>query len=184
MVTDPSPQMQIVSALFIDEIGDRHCDVGIIVAAAMYHDAVYEPKSPANGRASARLAHRDLVRFGWAADRIGRVGAMIEGTATHTDAPDLDTAVLFDADLSILGADDNGYAAYVAAVRDEYRHVDDDAWATGRLAVLCSLLERDAIYSTEPGIGRWESSARSNLGREIADLSVRVNGAGAAPESE
>ena len=36
-------------------------DLGAVVAAAIYHDAVYEPASPANERASARLARRDLA---------------------------------------------------------------------------------------------------------------------------
>ena len=40
-------------------------DLGAVVAGAFYHDAVYEPASPANERASARLARRDLTALGW-----------------------------------------------------------------------------------------------------------------------
>ena len=94
-----------------------------IVAAAFYHDAVYEPTYPANERASARLARRDLTALGWSAERADRVAAMIEATE-HTAAPSPpsgDTAILIDADLSILGADPAVYSAYAREVRSEQR---------------------------------------------------------------
>ncbi|MFT4659716.1 MAG: putative metal-dependent HD superfamily phosphohydrolase, partial [Ilumatobacter sp.] len=98
-------------------------DLDAVVAAAMYHDAIYEPESPANERASGRLARRDLAKLAWSEDRINSVVAMVEGTQDHTDPADIDTSVLFDADLAILGADESNYAAYVTAVRSEYRHL-------------------------------------------------------------
>ncbi len=77
--------------------------------------------------------------IGWSDDAVDRVGSMIE--ATEHGAPGAehavgDTAILLDADLAILGADPAAYSAYVAGVRSEYRHVDDDDWRTGRAAVL------------------------------------------------
>jgi predicted metal-dependent HD superfamily phosphohydrolase len=147
-----------------------------VVAAAFYHDAVHEPKHPANERASARLARRDLAALGWAADRVERVGAMIEATA-HLAAPaqpgdelSIDTAVLLDADLAVLGADPTAYETYVRGVRHEYRHLDDDAWRDGRAAVLRSFLERPSIYRTTTGRERWEQRARANLTAELAAL--------------
>jgi len=144
-----------------------------VVAAAFYHDAVYEAAYPANERASARLARRDLASIGWSDDAVDRVGSMIE--ATEHGAPDAthafgDTAILLDADLAILGADPAGYSAYVAGVRSEYRHVDDDDWRTGRAAVLGEFLDRPAIYSTPTGRDRWETRARANLTAELAGL--------------
>lgn len=144
-----------------------------VVAAAFYHDAVYEAAYPANERASARLARRDLASIGWSDDAVDRVGSMIEATehgapgATHALG---DTAILLDADLAILGADPAGYSAYVAGVRSEYRHVDDDGWRTGRAAVLGEFLDRSAIYSTPTGRDRWETRARANLTAELAGL--------------
>lgn len=145
-----------------------------VVAAAFYHDAVYEPSYPANERASARLARRDLASLGWADDAVDRVGSMIEATEHTTPAPQSvgdDTAVLLDADLAILGADPAAYAAYVNGVRAEYRHVDDDEWAEGRAAVLEGLLHRPTIYRTAAGRDRWEDRARANLTAELAQLS-------------
>ncbi|HUS44001.1 MAG TPA: hypothetical protein VMY16_15160 [Ilumatobacteraceae bacterium] len=144
-----------------------------VMAAAFYHDAVYEPTYPANERASARLARRDLASIGWRDDAVGRVGSMIEATehdATNTEQPQGDTAILLDADLAILGADPAGYAAYVTGIRGEYRHVTDDGWRTGRAKVLRDFLERPTIYLTPTGRERWEPRARANLAAELAPL--------------
>lgn len=145
-------------------------DLGAVVAAAWFHDAVYEPRSPANERASARLARRDLAKLGWPVERADIVGEMIEGTSHHTDPADTGTAVLFDADLAILGAEPDTYSAYVGNVRAEYSHVDDDSWRTGRADVLDALLGRDRIYATTTGFERWESAARTNMGNELDAL--------------
>jgi predicted metal-dependent HD superfamily phosphohydrolase len=144
-----------------------------VMAAAFYHDAVYEPAYPANERASARLARRDLTSIGWDADAVERVGSMIEATAHGAaESGDVtgDTAVLLDADLAILGADPAGYSAYVTGVRAEYRNVPDDEWRTGRAAVLTGFLDRPTIYSTPSARGRWEARARANLTAELASL--------------
>ncbi len=142
-----------------------------VVAAAFYHDAVYEPTHPANERASARLARRDLATLGWSNERIERVAAMIEATA-HGDSPTPvgDTAVLLDADLAILGADPAAYSTYVASVRAEFRHVDDDAWRIGRGSVVQEFVDRTAIYATATARGLWEQRARANLAAELAAL--------------
>jgi predicted metal-dependent HD superfamily phosphohydrolase len=143
-----------------------------VIAAAFYHDAVYEPTYPANERASARLARRDLASIGWDADAVERVASMIESTehGAITGGVTGDTAVLLDADLAILGADPAGYSTYVTGVRAEYRHVTDDDWRTGRAAVLEGFLGRRTIYSTPTARERWEARARANLTAEIAGL--------------
>jgi predicted metal-dependent HD superfamily phosphohydrolase len=147
-----------------------------IVAAAFYHDAIYEPTYPANERASARLARRDLAGAGWDDASVERVADMIEATehhATGTDVPEgaVDLAVLLDADVAILGADPAGYSTYVARVRSEYRHLDDEEWRTGRARVLRAFLDRPAIFLTDSARTRWEERARANLTAELADLS-------------
>jgi predicted metal-dependent HD superfamily phosphohydrolase len=142
-----------------------------VIAAAFYHDAVYEPTYPANERASARLARRDLASIGWGDDAVDRVGAMIEATEHRASAAEPatgDTAILLDADLAILGADPAAYSTYVAGIRAEYRHVSDDDWRTGRAEVLHGFLERPTIYLTSSGRDRWEARARANLAAELA----------------
>src|SRR4051794_19263579 len=80
-------------------------DAGAVIAAAFFHDAVYDPRAPDNEEQSARLAERVLGELGWDADRRRRVGALVRATATHGPAADDDTAVLLDADLAVLGSE-------------------------------------------------------------------------------
>jgi predicted metal-dependent HD superfamily phosphohydrolase len=144
-----------------------------IVAAAFYHDAIYEPAHHANERASARLARRDLATLGWADDAIDRVAEMIEATAHTSESahdPTGDVVILLDADLAILGADPAAYSSYVDGVRAEYRHVDDTDWRVGRAAILGALLDRPHIFATPTGRERWEARARANLTAELAAL--------------
>lgn len=145
-------------------------DLGAVVAAAFYHDAIYEPTHPANERASARLARRDLLSLGWDDVRVAAVGAMIEGTRSHLAPPDVDTAVLFDADLAVLGADPEAYRTYVAQVRDEYRHLDDGEWRAGRATVLGAFLQRDRLFATRSGQHLWDAAARRNIADELREL--------------
>jgi predicted metal-dependent HD superfamily phosphohydrolase len=148
-------------------------DRSAVLAAAFFHDAIYEPQATAgeNERTSADLAVRELHGLGWEPGRSLRVAAMIVATATHDVAgSDIDTGVLLDADLAVLAADAGAYAAYVNGVRHEYTHLDDATWAAGRSAVLRHFMGRPAIFSTEPGRRRWEDRARANIEAELASL--------------
>ncbi len=92
-------------------------------------------------------------------------------TASHDPRPtDRAGAVLCDADLSVLGADDERYDRYVREVRAEYAHVPDDAWCDGRRAILRSFLDRPRIFHTIAGRERWEGPARTNISRELTSL--------------
>jgi predicted metal-dependent HD superfamily phosphohydrolase len=157
-------------------------DVGAVVVAAFFHDAIYDPQASDNESASARLADHELAALGWDAHRRQRVSTMIEATATH-DVPDdpgidpgidIDTAVLLDADLAVLGSEPAGYQAYVAGVRSEYAHVSADDWRAGRTQVLQSFLDRPALYATATALARWEARARANLAAEVASLGGRT----------
>jgi predicted metal-dependent HD superfamily phosphohydrolase len=159
-------------------------DIGAVVVAAFFHDAVYDPQGSGNEAASARLADRELTVLGWDEARRQRVAAMVEATATHV-APtgsgtdkgtriDIDIAVLLDADLAVLGSDPASYQAYVAGLRSEYSHVSADDWRSGRTQVLQSFLDRPSVYATPAGRARWEARARANLAAEVASLSDRT----------
>ncbi|NQY57448.1 MAG: hypothetical protein HRT86_13370 [Ilumatobacteraceae bacterium] len=154
----------------VQTVGDARPTDAIIIAAAFWHDAVYDPTSASNEHASAQLAARDLATLGWGDSSIARVAHAIEGTADHMHPADDAEAVLFDADLAILGAEPRGYADYVDGVRYEYRHVPDDAWRTGRAAVLRSFLTRGHIYATATGRSLWAARAVANLEAELATL--------------
>jgi predicted metal-dependent HD superfamily phosphohydrolase len=145
-------------------------DEGAVVAAAFFHDAVYDPRASDNEEQSARLAERVLADLGWDAGRGRRVGDLVRATASHGAPDDDDAAVLLDADLAVLGSDPASYQAYVTGVRAEYAHVDAAAWQAGRGQVLRDLLARDPLYATEPGRRRWARRAAANMTAELAAL--------------
>ncbi len=173
-----------VDRLLAEVDPDGRCDAGAMRAAALFHDAVYDPRSATNEHDSAVWAAEVLDAAGWPAARVRRVVELIEATAhlgpsapgpgdvdaNVVSAEALETAVLLDADLAILGADPNDYRAYVAGVRAEYAHVDDTGWRTGRSAVLHSLLEHDPLFRTTPMRAERERRARANLTAELAGL--------------
>lgn len=147
-------------------------DLGSIIAAAFFHDVIYDPTASDNEAASAVLAASALGELGWPDERIARVVTMIEGTTHHRVDPTItvDTALLYAADLSVLAADPAGYSDYVRNVRREYRRVSDVDWVTGRSAVLRSFLDRSAIYAPVLGLDGWELRARANLVAELGAL--------------
>lgn len=141
-----------------------------IVAAAFFHDAIYDVTRPDNEAASARLSAKVLDELGWTAPAVAHVVAMIESTAGHTETDDPATAVLLAADLGVLAAEPSRYVEYTLGVRDEYAHLDDDAWAVGRAAFIRSLLDRDHIFPEVLALDAWERRARANLTAELAML--------------
>src|SRR5205814_815072 len=119
---------------------------------------------------SAVLACGALSRLSAPADVVDEVARLVEATADYsTVATDERMAVLADADLAILGASPKRYARYLEGVRHEYGFVDDDAWRTGRVAVLRALLDRPRVYIHTPEL---EGLARANLTAELARLSA------------
>ncbi|MFT3852939.1 MAG: hypothetical protein QM733_09400 [Ilumatobacteraceae bacterium] len=158
----------------VDELLTAGLDASLVRAAALFHDAIYDPRSATNEADSAALARDALAPLGWTDDRLTRCAELIEGTRLHDPARaavELDAAVLFDADLAILGSSPAEYQAYVTGVRAEYAHVDDDGWRTGRAAVLRGFLDRKAIYATATMHTDRERRARANLTAELVTIS-------------
>lgn len=133
--------------------------------AAWYHDAIYDPRSETNEADSAELAVESLTALGLG-EAAARVSDLILLTAGHHDAPDEQAALLLDADLAILGQPPAIYLRYVNGVRQEYAHIADDAFRTGRAAILNDLLQRDALYR-HPAFTHLEEPARTNLAAEL-----------------
>jgi len=148
-------------------------DEASVIAAAFFHDAVYDVDADDNEARSAALAERVLGGLGWSADRCSHVSQLVRATAGHEPTEDADEAVLLDADLAVLGSDPAAYQAYVTGVRAEHGALDDEQWRTGRGAVLRRLLDRQPMYGTEAGRFRWERRARANMAAELASLEPR-----------
>ena len=155
----------------LEPAGSAIDDPDAIRVAALFHDAIHDPRSTTNETDSATLADASLHDIGWSAERRALVTRLIELTAGHVvDADDIAAAVLLDADLAVLGSAANEYQHYATAVRAEYAHVDDEAWRTGRARVLQQFLDRPAIFATATMRAEREHRARANLTAELATL--------------
>jgi predicted metal-dependent HD superfamily phosphohydrolase len=165
----------------VDELAVHADDADAVRLAAWFHDAVYDPERGDNEERSARLAERMLTDTDLDAEIVREVARLVRLTLTHAPAADdRNGEVLCDADLAVLAADPSGYAAYAAAVREEYRFVPDDVFARGRADVLRALIERPALFRTRPAHDRFEERARRNIVAELTLLSARESSGGAA----
>ncbi|MEY9213196.1 metal-dependent phosphohydrolase [Thermobifida halotolerans] len=161
----------------VDRLADTAHDIVSVRYAAWFHDAVYRGEPGADEENSAQLAELLLPSCGLSTDRVAEVARLVRVTADHAPAPgDVDAEVLCDADLAILAADAEDYAAYARAVRQEYAHVADADFARGRTAVLRELLAAPRLYRTREGHEWWEERARANLEAEIARLAEDASG--------
>jgi predicted metal-dependent HD superfamily phosphohydrolase len=162
----------------VDELAAEAADVGAVRLAAWFHDAVYDPSRGDNEERSAVLAERMLADTDLPAVTVAEVVRLVRLTTTHDPRDDdRNGAVLCDADLAILAAPPDRYAAYAASVREEYAAVPDDAFRAGRAEILRSLLELPVLFRTAPARERWEAAARHNLQTELMLLGRASGGA-------
>lgn len=147
----------------LDEVDDP-----VIRLAVWGHDAIYDPRSPANEERSALLLTQLLHRCQTPPEVIAESARLVRLTKGHAVEPGDDRGmVLADADLKVLTRPWPSYLSYVDAVRREYAHVTDEQWRAGRAAVLRGLLDLPAMFHLHP---EREEPARANLNRELTQL--------------
>ncbi|WP_228390081.1 HD domain-containing protein [Streptomyces smaragdinus] len=155
----------------IDEIesaAPHAADPQAVRLAAWFHDAYYRPDRDTNEERSARLAEMALTQLDLPDGLVAEVARLVRLTITHDPAEgDRDGEVLCDADLAVLAGTPGEYAAYAAAVREEYAFVPDDLFRTGRSGVLRQLLALPRLFRTPHGAAAWEARARHNLQTEL-----------------
>ena len=140
--------------------------------ALWFHDAVYDTHASDNEERSAEFAAKEMAADGIDAEIATRIERLILVTKHDREPYSDDSALLVDIDLSILGRDPEAFAAYDRAIRAEYLWVPEDAYRTGRSAVLQGFLDRPAIFRTAP-FRSFEAAARRNLADAIAELRSR-----------
>jgi predicted metal-dependent HD superfamily phosphohydrolase len=144
-----------------------------LACAIAYHDAVYDAARRDNEARSAamwRQARPDLP-----AEDVEWVAATILATADHLGAsPEPGMAPqswaarawMLDLDLSPLGEEQAAFDANTAALRHEFAHLSDEAWAKGRAAFLRSFAAAPRLFRTPVLHAAFEAPARANLARE------------------
>jgi len=150
--------------------GGAASDAAVTQLALWFHDAVHDGEAGRDEERSADLARARLAgHLGTAA--VDEVVRLVLVTTDHSPAAgDRSGALVSDADLAILGSAPDRYARYVRQVRAEYAHVPDDAFRTGRAAVLRGLLGGGALFRTPQGATSWEARAQRNLRDELTTL--------------
>lgn len=143
---------------------------GTVFAAIWFHDCVYDPTRADNEERSAEIASQMLEAAGLNPSAIDHVRRLILATRHHQPAQDQDEAVMVDIDLAILGKPAADFDVYERAIRMEYAHIPDTAFAAGRSKVLRHFLLKPRIFQTEPFHYRFESTARANLSRSLKKL--------------
>ena len=144
-------------------------DTTPVLLAAWFHDAVYDGERDAEERSAAWAEHS--LADAAPEPVVAEVVRLVRLTETHLpEDDDANGCALSDADLGILAAPLHRYEEYVAAVRREYAHLEDDVFAAGRADVLRSLAAKPHLFHTAFAREQWEQAARSNLERELATL--------------
>lgn len=150
-------------------------DPDAVEIAALYHDAVYDPRSKTNEDASAAFMVSALE--GDVNEAVLRPAAtLILATDGHalpaTGTSELlsDCAFFLDMDLSILGAPPDVFDRYEAAIAREYYFVPAADYRRGRSIILEDFLARERLYFTELFHTRLDDRARENLKRSLALL--------------
>ncbi|MDV6373113.1 HD domain-containing protein [Deinococcus arenicola] len=133
-----------------------------LALAVWGHDLIYDARAGDNEERSAAAFDRWLASREAASGLRAEVRALILATKHVAPPATRAAALLVDADLAILGASPANFAAYDAAIRQEYSHVPALLYRGGRKRVLRGFLDRDRIYTT-PEFAALEEQARANL---------------------
>jgi predicted metal-dependent HD superfamily phosphohydrolase len=136
--------------------------------AIFYHDIVYNAKKTDNELKSAEFALNILPKE----VTINRtlVFDMIVATKQHQQNENKDTNWLIDFDLEILAKDWDNYKAYYEQIRKEYKIYPDFLYKPGRKKALQHFLESTNLFQTETYRTLYETKARENIRKEIAQL--------------
>ncbi|RLV47542.1 hypothetical protein D9V37_15305 [Nocardioides mangrovicus] len=152
----------------LQRLAELGCTEPTVLLAAWFHDAVYGEGE--DEERSARLAEATLSGLLPDAEVVA-VAHLVRMTAHHRPDPDDHEAqLLSDADLAILAAPAERYAAYVAGVRAEYAAYDDATFRSGRATVLRDLLAKPSLFHTVYAQQHWEAPARANVEAELSTL--------------
>lgn len=137
--------------------------------AIFYHDIVYDVLAKENEERSAMVAQEKLQLLGVNNTLTKEVSELIIETKTHH--PSTPTHALFlDADIAILGSDEDDYMNYCKQIRKEYHLFNDSDYSRGRKKVLEHFLAKERLYKSDYFYGLYEKKARENLEREHYSL--------------
>ena len=150
-----------------DELRHLAPNPDVAELALWMHDVVWEPM---RDDCEARSVEWAMDNLPLAALPPCRLADLILETRHLAAAPvSPDAAVVRDADLSILAADDPVFDAYEHAVRAEYAMLPTAQFRAGRARILADFASRQPLFFT-PVMRLREPRARANLARALGRL--------------
>lgn len=92
-------------------------------------------------------------------------------TKSHqSQTDDIDTQHFLDADMAILGSDNEVYLANCVAVKQEHSSIPVFLFNRGRRKFLSSVLEQESIFLSPYFKNKCEQIARTNIQNELSKL--------------
>lgn len=146
----------------------HHCDHPMEVEIAIwFHDAIHEPVRHDNELRSSELAFTSLTKSGIELLCASRISKLIIATDRRSPPSSVDTGVLVDVDLAILGASEVRFREYETQIRWEYAHLSDEVYLRARTQFVARLLKKcksgGHIYCTPEFRRDLEPRALANL---------------------
>lgn len=152
----------------IDNLHSKYKLDASLEFAAWFHDIVYNTRAHDNEEKSAEYARNLLSLLNIPSSTIDNTCRLILKTKHHkASEDDLESQILLDADLAILGSEPERYYEYMVGIRQEYGWAPENEYVTARKRVLTSFLELAQIFHTPELFNSLEINARQNLKKEI-----------------
>lgn len=152
----------------LQEVESQIEDLDTLLFSIYYHDIIYKSTKSDNEYQSALLFEKRISKTSFL--HLEKCKAQIEATKEHKLSQDLDTNILLDFDLLVLGKSPKEYIEYSQNIRKEYSIYPDFMYKKGRKKVLEHFLEKGPIFKTEYFVTRYEQRAINNLKMELLSL--------------
>jgi predicted metal-dependent HD superfamily phosphohydrolase len=155
-----------------------------LVIAIWYHDVVSDTRRLGNEKTSEELfldvdqALSKISTFhDFSTEKVCRLIGLTSKHLVELDESKLDDddCIMLDADLAGFG--NTSFVDYLdtsSRIRNEYPHLSDDAYKTGRIRFLSKLADKNSIFYTEPARNHWEVQARLNIEQELEVLKTEL----------
>jgi len=142
-----------------------------VFLAIFYHDVIYKTLLKNNERKSANIALKQMSEMNFSVAMKQEVFALIVATEKHEATEKTNNVHFFlDADLAILGQNEETYRTYCEAIRKEYRLVPNAIYKAGRRKILKHFLQKSRLYFTKEMQDKFEQQARLNIAQELENL--------------
>lgn len=160
------------------EDSDKDFYLNALELALWFHDIVYKPTESNNEEESERVMEELCESFAVDRELIDEAADLIFLTKDHKLPPlerTMQSKLMLDIDLAILGADPESFWAYERGIRFEYNFVPEDTYRRERTKVMQRFVDQERegrLYNTALFRGVFNNQARQNLRHLVAYLSV------------